>query len=495
MTSMSNGFKIGSFDKQHINNQQQNQSNNARCITKMKTKRALSGSRSRVQLVRIIVGYAAIASFVGCVNERPVFDTSLGRIVLDAQSVPCNGDTCNWRDSSWVSRTAKPAMERLITLARDRFDCAYGFVGFMSNDSDQGSHMIGFDCGEKHMPASYAVSRASTRYCATTSDRSILEFSSPNDHASANVLWYYFERHKGSLGLMRSHGNALRACPVSCGPDTVELLLDSSSGKSILMTKFVSNDVLVDQCIHPTYAESSKLWNEYLKSGWHAIDGPPVLVREAFLALTPFEVTLNRNHICSLVVNPKDGEPDFHDSLWSGFTIEPIVNLLKASYPEGSAHLRLRASPSIPYMTLRPVLRSLLWPGFDTIALSISDSSPEYPLLVHDPVFDEHDPPLPLHIYMEIKEIEIGIDSVWTYSTGLEDDGRHVGTTRSYPVSWIANPARSSEILSVLLQTPPVTRFLIFTPAPLTRASTILALREQMHKLDTALPVFIQSGF
>lgn len=107
---------------------------------------------------------------------------------------------------------------------------------------------------------------------------------------------------------------------------------------------------------------------------------------------------MNGIRICSLVSNPKDGMPDFHDSLWSGFTILPIVERLRSAYPEGSARLHLRASADIPFMTLRPVIRSMAWVGFDGSSLSMTESDPEYRIIIHDPVDDEHEPPLPLSI-------------------------------------------------------------------------------------------------
>lgn len=460
----------------------------------------LAQTKPRTRLVTVFAGATAIASFFSCAREQPDFDTSLGRIIQDARDVNCSGDTCHWRDSNWVARTVKPAMTRLTSLAFERFDCAYGVIGYASNDSDQGSHMVGFDCGTERNQVSYSASRLATRYCATTSDRSELQASSPTGRASTDVLWYYFERHDGPLLWKRNQGNALRVCPESCGPDTTSLQLDSSAGPQGILAETVSHNVLMRQCARPTNEEFSRYWNELLPNGKSTIDGASVFTWEGFLSLTPFETTLNRVHICSLVTNPKDGMPDFHDSLWSGSTIEPIVKRLKSVYPKGSARLHLRVSPSIPFMTMRAVFRSIVFSGFDTIALSISDSGPEYPILVHDLVFTEHDPPLPMRIYEEMKEVEVGIDTVWTHTTGLVEEYsngsyRHVGITRSYPAGWMTNPARSNEILSVLLDTPPVTKKLIFRPAPLTQASAILAMREKVGKIDSILPVIIPSSY
>ena len=107
---------------------------------------------------------------------------------------------------------------------------------------------------------------------------------------------------------------------------------------------------------------------------------------------------------------------------------------------------------------------------------------------------------MPFQIYLEMKEVEVGIDSVWTYTSGLIEehtDGRdlHVGITRAYPASWITNTAQSNKILSDLLNTPPVTRILILSPSPMMRVSTILATRELIGKIDSTLPVLIPSGY
>ena len=436
----------------------------------------LAQTKPRTRLVTVFAGAAAIASFFSCAREQQDLDTSLGRIIQDAREVNCSGDTCHWHDSNWAAGTVKPAMTRLASLAFERFDCAYGVIGFASNDSDHGSHMVGFDCGTERDHVSYSASRLLTRYCATTSDRSELQAPNPTGGASTDVLWYFFERHDGSLLWKRSQGIGLRVCPESCGPDTTSLQLDSSAGPQDILAETISHNVLMRQCAQPMNEEFSRYWNELLPKGRSAIEAASVFAWEGFLTLTPFETSLNHVHICSLVTNPKDGMPDFHDSLWSGSTIEPIVKRLKSVYPKGSARLHLRVSPSLPFMSMRAVLRSIVFSGFDTIALSISDSGPEYPILVHDLILIEHDPPLPMRSYEETKEVEIGIDTVWTHTTGLIDvdsDGsyRHVGITRSYPAAWMNDPARSNEILSALLHTPPAMKMLIFRPAPLMQAS------------------------
>lgn len=91
---------------------------------------------------------------------------------------------------------------------------------------------------------------------------------------------------------------------------------------------------------------------------------------------------LDGKEICPVIVNPKDGFPDFPDSVWSGFFIEPLKVALDKVKDNGKAieainpgkpfkgEILLHADRNIPFATLKPVLRSAGNAGFRQVKIA-----------------------------------------------------------------------------------------------------------------------------
>lgn len=91
---------------------------------------------------------------------------------------------------------------------------------------------------------------------------------------------------------------------------------------------------------------------------------------------------LDGKEICPVIVNPKDGYPDFPDSVWSGFFLAPLKEALDKVKDNGKAieainpskpfkgEILLHADRNIPFATLKPVLRSAGNAGFRQVKIA-----------------------------------------------------------------------------------------------------------------------------
>jgi biopolymer transport protein ExbD len=83
-----------------------------------------------------------------------------------------------------------------------------------------------------------------------------------------------------------------------------------------------------------------------------------------------------------VIINPKDGYPDFPDSVWSGFFIAPLKEALDKVKENAQAierinpnkpfngEILLHADHAIPFATLKPVMRSAGNAGFRQIKIA-----------------------------------------------------------------------------------------------------------------------------
>jgi len=100
------------------------------------------------------------------------------------------------------------------------------------------------------------------------------------------------------------------------------------------------------------------------------------------ISLSKDQLLLDGKPICPVIVNPKDGFPDFPDSVWSGFFISPLKDALDKVKENAEAiakidpskpfsgEILLDADRRIPFATLKPVLRSAGNAGFRQIKIA-----------------------------------------------------------------------------------------------------------------------------
>jgi biopolymer transport protein ExbD len=100
------------------------------------------------------------------------------------------------------------------------------------------------------------------------------------------------------------------------------------------------------------------------------------------MSLSKDMLLLDGKPICPVIVNPKDGYPDFPDSVWSGFFIAPLKDALDKVKENAQAiekinpgrpfkgEIILHADRRIPFATIKPVLRSAGNAGFRQIKIA-----------------------------------------------------------------------------------------------------------------------------
>lgn len=100
------------------------------------------------------------------------------------------------------------------------------------------------------------------------------------------------------------------------------------------------------------------------------------------ISLSKDQLLLDGKPICPVIINPKDGFPDFPDSVWSGFFIAPLKEALDKVKENAQAierinpskpfngEILLHADHAIPFATLKPVMRSAGNAGFRQIKIA-----------------------------------------------------------------------------------------------------------------------------
>jgi biopolymer transport protein ExbD len=100
------------------------------------------------------------------------------------------------------------------------------------------------------------------------------------------------------------------------------------------------------------------------------------------MSLSKDMLLLDGKPICPVIINPKDGYPDFPDSVWSGFFISPLKDALDKVKENAQAiekinpskpfkgEIILHADRRIPFATIKPVLRSAGNAGFRQIKIA-----------------------------------------------------------------------------------------------------------------------------
>lgn len=100
------------------------------------------------------------------------------------------------------------------------------------------------------------------------------------------------------------------------------------------------------------------------------------------ISLSKNQLLLDGKPICPVIINSRDGQPDFPDSVWSGFFIAPLKEALDKVKENAQAIERinpgrpfkgeiiLHTDRRIPFATLKPVMRSAGNSGFRQIKIA-----------------------------------------------------------------------------------------------------------------------------
>ncbi|MBK9576568.1 MAG: hypothetical protein IPO40_05805 [Fibrobacteres bacterium] len=75
------------------------------------------------------------------------------------------------------------------------------------------------------------------------------------------------------------------------------------------------------------------------------------------------------DELCKMVVNPKDGFPDYPDSVWIGNFNAPLWERMGDRDDRKTATFRIQAAPTIPFVTLNAVLLSMVRAGVSHVEL------------------------------------------------------------------------------------------------------------------------------
>ncbi len=94
--------------------------------------------------------------------------------------------------------------------------------------------------------------------------------------------------------------------------------------------------------------------------------------------LSPNELRLGSEAICSLRTNSKDGFPDYPASVWEEGVISPLVVRLQSQEDRATATYRLHATANIPFITVDPLLETIHMAGVKHMVLV--DSQAEVPV-------------------------------------------------------------------------------------------------------------------
>jgi hypothetical protein len=113
---------------------------------------------------------------------------------------------------------------------------------------------------------------------------------------------------------------------------------------------------------------------------WVAFGRQPV--DDHLVTLDNYELRLGADVICPVMINPHDQMPDFPDSVWSEFEIEPLRTRLRAREDVQTGVFRLGAIPSMPFWTLETVLRTMRSAG--VARLELVDSQSTVPITLRD---------------------------------------------------------------------------------------------------------------
>jgi len=105
-------------------------------------------------------------------------------------------------------------------------------------------------------------------------------------------------------------------------------------------------------------------------------------VDDRLVALDNDELRLGSDVICPVVGNPHDRMPDFPDSVWSEYEIEPLRRRLGAREDVRTGEFRLSAIPSMPFWTFETVLRTMRSAG--VARLRLVDSQGTVPIALRD---------------------------------------------------------------------------------------------------------------
>ncbi|MBK8802098.1 MAG: hypothetical protein IPN71_08585 [Fibrobacteres bacterium] len=90
---------------------------------------------------------------------------------------------------------------------------------------------------------------------------------------------------------------------------------------------------------------------------------------EHLVYLDEKELRHGKDVLCPMVVNPKDGLPDYPDSVWMGNYIAPLRERMEERKDLETSSFRIQTTPTIPFATLRAVLLSMQYAGVTHVEL------------------------------------------------------------------------------------------------------------------------------
>lgn len=350
------------------------------------------------------------ATLLSCTGQKEELGRDFRTLASHAGQVKCEGDSCPWKDPSWIRSDLQPKLESALAIADSQLGCKYGVVGYQQKGSQWQRTILGLDCkgGES---VSHSLGSLASPFCLTNDSKHQLRRKKSSRGISVpQSVWYYFEEIGHEIQWKPYLGDAIQECPDDCQVDSSEILVDSSREKMEVVSRTIHPGVTMDDC-RGEKGIFSRLISP-LASGLVRVRH--LLARkEATIEWSATSLVLDGTEICPLIVNPRSGLTDYPDSVWEGFGLSPLNDALKSRFPDTGVQLRLRVPLDLPYSALNPVLRSALRSGFYQVSLeSTPDSSIRVIILDEDDI--ESDPPLPL--LPGLKYLELRTDSIISYT-------------------------------------------------------------------------------
>ncbi|MBK8802641.1 MAG: hypothetical protein IPN71_11415 [Fibrobacteres bacterium] len=478
------------------------------------------------------LAFAAVVgtTFLSCSGQ----DGDLGRdfrtLASHAGQVKCEGDSCPWRDSTWIRSDLQPSLESALAIADSQLGCKYGVVGYEQNGAEWQRIVLGLGC-KGGGSVSHAMGSSSLQFCLTNDSKHLLRRKkSSRGNSAPHSIWYYFEEVGHEIRWRPYLGDAIQECPDECHGDSSEILIDSSRGKMEVVSRTIHPVVTLDEC-RGEKGFFSHLISPFV-AGYAAVR-QFMAPKDATIEWSATSLMLDGTEICPLIVNPRTGLTDYPDSVWEGFGLSPLNDALKSRFPDTGVQLRLRVPLDLPYSALNPVLRSALRSGFYQVSLeSTPDSSIRVIILDEDDI--ESDPPRPFR--PGLKYLELKTDSIITFthpfdfwnrfdvldllenpsplldsllnaspqaaslSSSKEDfrDDRPDtlwGIRRAYPIAQLTQPAKVREMIQDWLLPLDQTRKATITVDPSVRFGKIQTILWAIRHTGTDLPIKIRACY
>ncbi|MBK9576564.1 MAG: hypothetical protein IPK50_01615 [Fibrobacterota bacterium] len=115
-------------------------------------------------------------------------------------------------------------------------------------------------------------------------------------------------------------------------------------------------------------------------------------VDDRLIFLDDSALMLGADTLCPFQAHFRDSLPDFPDTTWKGFDINPLRNQVESKRMAGMEGFRLGASPTMPFVTLDVVLHTLRNAGLERINLVDFTRNVEVALPEGELNYEERDP-------------------------------------------------------------------------------------------------------